>query len=91
MRCLGITLSSTFALLLLTAPSLVNFSGPVVGVLDGDTIEVLHTQATYDKIMEQIMTWQTYAQLKHNRLTKVAKTTLRAAGLIAQHPIVFVL
>ena len=42
LRCLEIALSSTFVVLILTAPSLADFSGHVVSVLDGDTIEVLH-------------------------------------------------
>jgi endonuclease YncB( thermonuclease family) len=42
LSCLGFTLSSTVAVPLLTAPALADFSGPVVSVLDGDTIEVLH-------------------------------------------------
>ena len=32
-----------------------DFTGPVVSVLDGDAIEVLHAQATHDQIMFQII------------------------------------
>ena len=39
-------------------PALADFSGPVVSVLDGDTIEVRHPQATYDKIKDQIVAKQ---------------------------------
>ena len=41
---LGTTLFSTFILLILASPSLADFSGSVVRILDGDTIEVLHNQ-----------------------------------------------
>ena len=37
-----ILLWSAAVVLLLAAPALANFSGPVVSILDGDTIEVLH-------------------------------------------------
>jgi endonuclease YncB( thermonuclease family) len=36
------TLSCTLILLIIASPSLADFSGSVVGVLDGDTIDVLH-------------------------------------------------
>ena len=46
------------ALLIPTIVCPADFYGPVVSTLDGDTIEVLHPQATYDKIKGQIVAKQ---------------------------------
>lgn len=32
-----------------------DFTGPAVSVLDGDTLKVLHAQATHDQIMVEII------------------------------------
>jgi hypothetical protein len=41
----GIVISSFLSALILATPALADFSGRVVGVFDGDTIEVLHNQS----------------------------------------------
>ena len=46
-------------------PALADFSGPVVSVLDGDTIEVRHPQATYDKIKDQAIANKSRARGDH--------------------------